>query len=59
MVPRNIKRDVWQHYRPGQCDDKNPTQAYLDAADAAIEAVEEAELAAEKAKSEPRPRLGW
>lgn len=36
MVPRNLQRAVWLHYRPGQCDDKNPSEAWHQAADAAI-----------------------
>lgn len=43
MVPRALQRDVWLHYRPGQEIDKNPTPAYLDAADAAIRAVAQRE----------------
>lgn len=40
MVPRDLQRDVWRHYRKGQCDDKNPSTAWLNAAHAAIAAVE-------------------
>lgn len=39
MVPRAIQRQVWATYRPGQCDDKNPSEAWHAAADAAIAAV--------------------
>lgn len=39
MVPRDIQRQVWAHYRPGQCDDKQFSKAWSDAADAAILAV--------------------
>lgn len=35
MVPKIIQRDVWAHYRPGQCDDKLPSREWLRAADAA------------------------
>ena len=42
-VPVNLKRRVWAHYRSGQEVDKQPTQGYLDAANAAIEAVARAE----------------
>lgn len=43
MVPRDLQRAVWRHYRKGQCDDKEVTRAWLAAADAAIEAVAEQE----------------
>jgi len=36
MVPRTIQRAVWAAYRPGQCDDKRVSDAWLLAADAAI-----------------------
>ena len=36
MVPKVIQRAVWNHYRPGQCDDKRPSPAWHEAADAAI-----------------------
>lgn len=39
MVPKNIRNKVWEHYRPGQCDDKRPSKEWLDAADQAIRAV--------------------
>ena len=35
-VPRPIQRAVWATYRPGQCDDRSPSAAWHDAADAAI-----------------------
>lgn len=38
-VPRAIQRAVWRHYRPGQCDDKQPSAEWHQAADAAIGAV--------------------
>lgn len=41
MVSRDIKRDFWQHH---QKTEELPVQAYLDAVDAAIECIEEAEL---------------
>ncbi|TCS35832.1 hypothetical protein EDC30_109131 [Paucimonas lemoignei] len=41
MVPKDLQRDVWRHYRPGQCNDKNPSAAYLGAARAAIQAVQD------------------
>lgn len=39
MVPRVIQRAVWSAYRPGQCDDKRPSEVWHHAADAAIGAV--------------------
>jgi hypothetical protein len=53
MVPRELQRQVWLHYRPGQCDDRRPSRDWLDAADAAIKAVAEKE-AERKAKAPPR-----
>ena len=35
-VPKNIQSAVYQHYRPGQCDDKHPSKEWHQAADAAI-----------------------
>jgi hypothetical protein len=46
MVPKDIQRRVWSHYRPGQCDDKNPTPEWHRAADMAICAVAHAEYPA-------------
>jgi hypothetical protein len=43
MVPAHIQRAVYKHYRAGQCDDKKPSRAWHDAADAAIKAVSAAE----------------
>jgi hypothetical protein len=43
MVPRPIQRIVWATYRPGQCDDRNPSRAWHQAADAAIGFVARAE----------------
>lgn len=39
LVPRGIQQAVYRHYRDGQCDDKNPSEAWHVAADAAIGAV--------------------
>lgn len=39
MVPRALQRAVWATYRPGQENTKDPTPEYLDAAQAAIDAV--------------------
>lgn len=36
MVPPRLQEAVWRHYRPGQCDDKNPSREWHEAADAAI-----------------------
>ena len=36
MVPSEIQQAVWRAYRVGQCDDKLPSAAWHDAADAAI-----------------------
>ena len=41
MVPPPLRREVWRTYRPGQEDDKLPSDEYLLAARAAIEAVPE------------------
>jgi hypothetical protein len=38
-VPRAIQRMVWQYYRQGQCDDRQPSAAWMNAADLAINAV--------------------
>lgn len=35
-VPAKIRRAVWASYRPGQCDDKSPSELWHEAADAAI-----------------------
>ncbi|MEW6775366.1 MAG: hypothetical protein AB1405_03680 [Bdellovibrionota bacterium] len=39
LVPGKLKKDVYRHYVPGQEIRKDPTPAYLEAADAAIKAV--------------------
>ena len=43
LVPRSLQARVWEHYRHGQEIDKSPTEAYLTAANAAIDAVAKAE----------------
>jgi hypothetical protein len=43
MVPRDLQRAVWREYRPGQEITKNPSAAYLEVMQRAIEAVAEAE----------------
>lgn len=39
MVPINIQRKVWLHYRPGQEIDKRPTREYLEVMQEAIDHV--------------------
>jgi hypothetical protein len=36
MVPSDIQSVVWKSYRPGQCDNKRPSEEWHEAADAAI-----------------------
>jgi hypothetical protein len=43
MVPEPLQRAVWKHYREGQEDRKDPSAAWMKAADAAIEAVQRIE----------------
>jgi hypothetical protein len=43
-VPVPIQRAVWRTYRPGQCNDKQPSEAWMQAADAAIGYVAALEL---------------
>lgn len=43
MVPKKLRDAVWATYRPGQCDDKQPSEAWHKAADAAILAVAQKE----------------
>jgi hypothetical protein len=43
MVPKRLQRAVWGKYVPGQERRMDPTPAYLEAAFAAIDAVERAE----------------
>ena len=45
MVPKKLQEAVWATYRPGQCDDMRPSQAWHEAASAAIAAVYEKEFA--------------
>lgn len=45
MVPKDLQREVWAHYRPGQEIDKRPTRSYLDVAQAACVAVWDQEKA--------------
>lgn len=53
LVPPDLQRAVWRHYRPGQCDDKRPSPDWLSAARAAIDAV--AALESPKPKAPPAP----
>jgi hypothetical protein len=53
MVPKELQRQVWAHYREGQCDDRRPSREWLDAADAAINYVAQVE-AERKAKPQVR-----
>lgn len=39
MVPRAIQSSVYAAYRPGQCEDKRPSESWHLAADAAIASV--------------------
>lgn len=48
LVPWNLRREVLRNYRPGQCDDKSPSDAWIRAAKAALSAAEEAEKKARK-----------
>lgn len=43
LVPSELQRQVWKHYRPGQEIDKNPTDDYLLVSRRAIDAVEKIE----------------
>ena len=43
LVPYQLQRAVWRTYRPGQCDDMDPSAEWHTAADAAIKAVAERE----------------
>lgn len=38
-LPKHLQTAVWDTYRPGQCDDKNPSSAWHKAADAAIQFI--------------------
>lgn len=39
MVPKPIRDRIWATYRPGQCDDWQPSAAYCEAAREAVIAV--------------------
>ncbi len=43
MVPKDIRNQIWEHYRSGQCNDKKPSREWLMAAKNAIKTVWEKE----------------
>lgn len=43
MVPPAQQRNIWEHFRPGQEKDKQPTRDYLKALRAAVDAVAKSE----------------
>lgn len=43
MVPTHLQKEVYKHYREGQCDDWRPSHAYCIAAANAVIAVAEKE----------------
>lgn len=43
LVPKPMRDRIWKTYREGQCDDMNPSDAYCEAAKAAVIAVAERE----------------
>jgi hypothetical protein len=45
MLPRDLQREVWRAYRPGQEVDKRPSAEYLDVMKRAVDAVARIELA--------------
>jgi len=57
MVPAPLRREVWRTYRPGQEVDKSPSRSYVDAADAAIAAVANAEGLAPSLEEKTLARL--
>lgn len=44
LVPADLRRLVWRHYRKGQEVDKNPSQEYLEVTKKAQDAVEQREF---------------
>ena len=42
-VPKPLRDRIWKTYREGQCDDMNPSDAYCEAAKAAVIAVAQKE----------------
>lgn len=59
MVPASMQRAVWNAYRPGQCDDKDPSPRWHEAADYAIAAVAEREGFREGAKRLKKSAREW
>lgn len=57
MVPHDLQRKVWQHYRPGQEVDKNPSDTYLEVAREAVLAVYGKELERAKLLKKPTGRI--
>jgi len=45
MVPLALRREIWRTYRPGQEQDKDPSEDYIAAAKAAQAAVAKREAA--------------
>ncbi len=43
MVPRDLQREIWHTYRPGQEIDKRPSREYMDVQQRAIAAVADRE----------------
>lgn len=58
MVPAELQRAVWAHYRAGQEDDKRPSHAWHLAATDAIAAVFELERAAARVARLSPAQLG-
>jgi len=48
MVPRELQKAVWAHYRPGQAHEQQSTQESIQAALAAIKAVAAREAVAQQ-----------
>lgn len=46
LVPADLRRLIWRHYRKGQEVDKNPSAEYLDVARKAQDAVQQKEFEA-------------
>jgi hypothetical protein len=46
MVPADLRRLIWRHYRRGQEVDKNPSMEYLEVAKKAQDAVQRREFEA-------------
>jgi hypothetical protein len=48
LVPREIQKRIWKHYRLGQCDDKRVSKEYIKAAFEAKRFIRQKELANEQ-----------